>query len=164
MLNTLVFGTTFHYGVIEQYAFSLVLFCICFVFYSFLATSGFSQSTITTTQPSDAERIDIFVKEVSLALQTEPDNNSHPKNLPTTPLVTAENDNSFLKLPTTNKEINDFVTSLKLRDARKVAKSLSIKQKVNGKDKALAQFKREIRQALRKNDRLLEHAKSAIAA
>ena len=44
------------------------------------------------------------------------------------------------------------VDRLNYRDARKVAKRLSIRQTVNGKDKSLAWLRREIRQKLDRAD------------
>ena len=56
------------------------------------------------------------------------------------------------------------VERLTLRQARKVAKALGLKQKVNRKDKALAQFIREIRQALRRQPELQQSAIAALVA
>jgi len=85
--------------------------------------------------------------------------------LPTTKKMPANNTaTAATEIIPDSQDIQQFVSSLRVRTARKIAKKLGIRQKVNGKDKKLDQLKREIQQALRKDSALLGQAKSVIAA
>ena len=171
MLNNLFFATTFHYGTIEQAVFSLLLFFFFLTVYSFLATNGFAS---IQTAKEEFEEIDQFVKQVQEAFAVEPESRLIVKPLPKSVISDLQpttekkeggliTEDPKLKL-TTNEEIESFVSTLKVRQARKVAKALDIRQKVNKKDKSLEQFKREIRQALRKQSQLLIKAQEAVKA
>lgn len=163
MFNTLVFATTFHYGTIEQTVFSYLLFLFFFIVYSFLATNGFAS---TQTATDEIEEIDQFVTQVQELFAVEPLPTSTSNDLH--PTTTMKNEDFTPEAPnlslTTKEDIDGFVSTLTVRNARKVAKALNIRQKVNKKDKSLEQFKREIRQALRKQSQLLATAQKAVNA
>ena len=59
-----------------------------------------------------------------------------------------------------NPSLETFINGLKLRVARQVARQLEIKQSVNGTDKTLAQFKKDIRQKLIQSPDLFEQVYS----
>jgi len=142
----------FHHGPLEEAAFAVLLYLAVFCFLALLiappADSSLHQSVSTNETYPRAEHMT-------------------PKESPTpatsaTP-QTAITQEQPIVLPEDSGAIDDFVQGLSLRHARKVAKALNIRQKVNGKDKRLEQFKREIRQALRKNATPLPHVPRSTA-
>lgn len=174
MLHTLVLATTFHYGSVEQALFSVLMFCVFFVFYSFLVTNGFQSPPQSKTEKEELTRIDNFVREIKEAIPVETTTETTVQTLQTQPTETSQVTTTAMEdgLIThegeltleTDEEIEQFVSQLNYRNARQVASQLKIKQKVNGNDKKLEQLKREIRQLLRKQKQLLSAAKQAIAA
>lgn len=95
------------------------------------------------------------------SLQTVPD--SQEKNSTTTTGNQIFPEDVFALLDDSST-LEIFIKNLKLRPARKLARQLKIAQKVNGKDKCLAQFRREIRQKLRSAPELLPEAQTITAA
>lgn len=95
------------------------------------------------------------------SLQTVPD--SQEKNSTTTTENQVFPEDVFALLDD-SPTLEIFIKNLKLRPARKLARQLKIAQKVNGKDKCLAQFRREIRQKLRSAPELVSQAQALNAA